>query len=152
MLQLFPSFLDVSRSFAGRCGTNAGSGRVRQTPGSLASPYLGGVLCAERLLFLFIDDPWLEEPLRHRGGNERRQNDVGHELGVLLLAVERRSPRRGSLPTGRGRWIAFNPEYLADAIRFCGAERGRMWVRDGLKPVLFEGPDRRYALMPIRLP
>ena len=56
-------------------------------------------------------------------------------------------------PNGAGAMeVAFNPDYLADAIRFCGAERGRMWVRDGLKPVLFEGPDRRYALMPIRLP
>ena len=40
--------------------------------------------------------------------------------------------------------VAFNPDYLADAIRFCGAERGRLWVRDGLKPALFEGPERRY--------
>ncbi|MDP9243324.1 MAG: DNA polymerase III subunit beta [Actinomycetota bacterium] len=56
-------------------------------------------------------------------------------------------------PNGAGAMeVAFNPDYLADAIRFCGAERGRMSVRDGLKPVLFEGPDRRYALMPIRLP
>ena len=47
-------------------------------------------------------------------------------------------------PNGAGAMeVAFNPDYLADAIRFCGAERGRMWVRDGLKPVLFEGPDRR---------
>jgi len=56
-------------------------------------------------------------------------------------------------PNGTGAMeVAFNPDYLADAIRFCGAERGRMWVRDGLKPVLFEGPERRYVLMPIRLP
>jgi DNA polymerase III subunit beta len=56
-------------------------------------------------------------------------------------------------PNGAGAMeVAFNPDYVADAIRFCGAERGRMWVRDGLKAVLFEGPDRRYALMPIRLP
>jgi DNA polymerase-3 subunit beta len=56
-------------------------------------------------------------------------------------------------PNGAGAMeIAFNPEYLADAIRFCGGERGRMWVRDGLKPALFEGPERRYVLMPIRLP
>jgi DNA polymerase-3 subunit beta len=56
-------------------------------------------------------------------------------------------------PNGAGAMeVAFNPDYLADAIRFCGAERGRMWVRDGLKPALFEGPDRRYALMPIRMP
>lgn len=48
--------------------------------------------------------------------------------------------------------VAFNPGYLADAIRFCGTPRGRMWVRDGLKPALFEGPDRRYALMPVRMP
>ena len=56
-------------------------------------------------------------------------------------------------PNGAGAMeVAFNPEYLAGAIRFCGAERGRMWVRDGLKPALFEGPERRYVLMPIRLP
>jgi DNA polymerase-3 subunit beta len=56
-------------------------------------------------------------------------------------------------PNGTGAMeVAFNPDYLADAIRFCGAERGRMWVRDGLKPALFEGPDCRYVLMPIRMP
>jgi len=56
-------------------------------------------------------------------------------------------------PNGAGAMeVAFNPDYLADAIRFCGTERGRMWVRDGLKPALFEGPERRYVLMPIRLP
>ncbi len=55
-------------------------------------------------------------------------------------------------PNGGAMEVAFNPDYLADAIRFCGAERGRMWVRDGLKPALFEGPERRYVLMPIRLP
>jgi DNA polymerase-3 subunit beta len=56
-------------------------------------------------------------------------------------------------PNGAGAMeFAFNPDYLADAIRFCGAERGRMWVRDGLKPALFDGPERRYVLMPIRLP
>ncbi len=56
-------------------------------------------------------------------------------------------------PNGAGAMeVAFNPEYLTDAIRFCDAERGRMWVRDGLKPALFEGPERRYVLMPIRLP
>jgi DNA polymerase-3 subunit beta len=46
--------------------------------------------------------------------------------------------------------VAFNPSYLADAIRFCGAERGRMWIRDALKAVRFDGPERTYALMPIR--
>jgi DNA polymerase-3 subunit beta len=48
--------------------------------------------------------------------------------------------------------VALNADYLLDAIRLIGEERGRMWVRDGLKPVLFEGPDRRYALMPVRMP
>jgi DNA polymerase III sliding clamp (beta) subunit (PCNA family) len=48
--------------------------------------------------------------------------------------------------------VSFNPDYLLDAIRVVGADRGRMWVRDGLKPALFEGPDRRYALMPVRTP
>jgi DNA polymerase-3 subunit beta len=48
--------------------------------------------------------------------------------------------------------VAFNPGYLADAVRFCGKEQGRMWVRDALKPVRFDGPDRTYALMPIRIP
>ncbi|MGH2693317.1 MAG: DNA polymerase III subunit beta [Actinomycetota bacterium] len=46
--------------------------------------------------------------------------------------------------------VAFNPEYLADGIRFAGEERGRLWVRDGLKPALFEGPGRSYAVMPVR--
>lgn len=46
--------------------------------------------------------------------------------------------------------VAFNPDYLADAIRFCGTKRGRMWIREATKAVLFEGPDRSYALMPVR--
>jgi DNA polymerase-3 subunit beta len=56
-------------------------------------------------------------------------------------------------PNGAGPLqVAFNPEYLLDAIRLIGGDRGRMWARDGLKPVLFEGPDRRCALMPVRMP
>jgi DNA polymerase-3 subunit beta len=56
-------------------------------------------------------------------------------------------------PNGAGPLqVAFNPEYLLDAIRLIGGDRGRMWARDALKPVLFEGPDRRYALMPVRMP
>lgn len=47
--------------------------------------------------------------------------------------------------------VAFNPGYLADALRFVGAERTRMWVRDGLKPALIGSTDRRYVLMPVRL-
>jgi DNA polymerase-3 subunit beta len=55
-------------------------------------------------------------------------------------------------PNGMGALeIAFNPEYLRDGIRFVGEDRGRMWVRDGLKPALFEGPDRSYAVMPVRI-
>jgi DNA polymerase-3 subunit beta len=48
--------------------------------------------------------------------------------------------------------VAFNPAYLTDAIAFCGADRGRMWVRDPVKPALLEGTDRRHALMPVRIP
>jgi DNA polymerase-3 subunit beta len=47
--------------------------------------------------------------------------------------------------------VAFNPEYLRDGLRFLGEERGRLWVRDGLKPALFEGSERRYAVMPVRI-
>lgn len=47
--------------------------------------------------------------------------------------------------------VAFNAAYLADALKFVGEERARMWIRDGLKPALFGPPDRRYVLMPVRL-
>jgi DNA polymerase-3 subunit beta len=46
--------------------------------------------------------------------------------------------------------VAFNPDYLRDGLRFVGEERGRLWVRDGLKPALLEGSERRYAVMPVR--
>jgi DNA polymerase-3 subunit beta len=72
-----------------------------------------------------------------------------HDLGEMREALTGAS----FSPNGAGAMeIAFNSDYLADAIRFCGVERGRMWVRDGLKAVLFDSPDRRYALMPIRVP
>jgi DNA polymerase-3 subunit beta len=72
-----------------------------------------------------------------------------HELGEMLEAL----PGANFSPNGAGAMeIAFNSDYLADAIRFCGVERGRMWVRDALKAVLFDSPDRCYALMPIRVP
>jgi DNA polymerase-3 subunit beta len=47
--------------------------------------------------------------------------------------------------------VAFNAVYLADALKFVGDERARMWIRDGLKPALIGPPDRRYVLMPVRL-
>jgi DNA polymerase-3 subunit beta len=72
-----------------------------------------------------------------------------HDLGEMREALTGAS----FSPNGAGAMeVVFNPDYLADAIRFCGAERGRMWVRDALKAVLFDSPDRRYALMPIRIP
>jgi DNA polymerase-3 subunit beta len=72
-----------------------------------------------------------------------------HDLGEMREALTGAS----FSPNGAGAMeVVFNPDYLADAIRFCGAERGRMWVRDPLKAVLFDSPDRRYALMPIRIP
>jgi len=70
-----------------------------------------------------------------------------------LGSVREALPGASFSPNGVGPVeVSFNPDYLLDAIRFMGADRGRMWVRDGLKPVLFEGPDRRYALMPVRMP
>jgi len=74
-----------------------------------------------------------------------REPDLGEMREVLPGAS---FVPNGELPIQ----VAFNPGYLADAVAFCGADRGRMWVRDGLKPVLFEGPDRRHALMPVRIP
>lgn len=47
--------------------------------------------------------------------------------------------------------VAFNPSYLADALKFVGEERTSMWVRDGLKPALIGPAERRYLLMPVRL-
>jgi len=47
--------------------------------------------------------------------------------------------------------VAFNPSFFADALKFIGDERARLWVRDGLKPALIGPPDRRYVLMPVRL-
>jgi DNA polymerase III subunit beta len=71
------------------------------------------------------------------------------DLGTVREAL----PGASFSPNGVGPLqAAFNADYLLDAIRFMGAERARMWIRDGLKPVLFEGLDRRYALMPVRMP
>jgi DNA polymerase-3 subunit beta len=47
--------------------------------------------------------------------------------------------------------IAFNPELLSGALRFCGGDRVRVWLRDGLKPALFGEPEARYLLMPVRI-
>jgi DNA polymerase III subunit beta len=47
--------------------------------------------------------------------------------------------------------VAFNLDYLADALRFCGGDRVRIFVRDGLKPALLGTPEARYLLMPIRM-
>jgi DNA polymerase-3 subunit beta len=74
-----------------------------------------------------------------------KEDDLG-EMREALIGARFSSNGAGAME------VAFNPDYLADAIRFCGAERGRMWVRDPLKAVLFDSPDRRYALMPIRIP
>jgi DNA polymerase-3 subunit beta len=74
-----------------------------------------------------------------------REPDLGEMREVL--------PGASFSPNGEGPiQVAFNPGYLADAVAFCGADRGRMWVRDSLKPALFEGPNRRHALMPVRIP
>ncbi len=48
--------------------------------------------------------------------------------------------------------MAFNPDYLLDAVTFLGEERGSMRAVDASKPALFVGDSRRYVLMPVRLP
>jgi len=46
--------------------------------------------------------------------------------------------------------VGFNPGFLADALRFVDQHRVRVYIVDGLKPALFEAPDRRHVLMPVR--
>jgi len=47
--------------------------------------------------------------------------------------------------------IAFNPDYLADALRFVGSERVEVHLQDSLKPATFGTPQCRYVLMPVRI-
>lgn len=48
--------------------------------------------------------------------------------------------------------IAFNPDFLLDAISFVGEEKARMRTTDPMKPALFHGENGgRYVLMPVRL-
>lgn len=69
------------------------------------------------------------------------------ELGTMRESL----PGATFSPNGVGTVeVSFNPDYLADAIRVCGTAQGRMWIRDALKAVLFEGRERSYALMPVR--
>lgn len=69
------------------------------------------------------------------------------ELGTMRENL----PEATFSPNGVGAVeVSFNPDYLADAIRVCGTAQGRMWIRDALKAVLFEGRERSYALMPVR--
>ncbi len=51
--------------------------------------------------------------------------------------------------------VAFNPTYLADGVAGIADSEVVIEVRDGLKPALVHGSDRRgflYLLMPVRLP
>lgn len=49
--------------------------------------------------------------------------------------------------------IAFNPDFLLDAISFVGEDKVRMRANDAYKPALFHGENGgRYVLMPVRLP
>lgn len=48
--------------------------------------------------------------------------------------------------------VAFNPDFLLDAISFVGEEKARMRTTDPMKPALFHGENGgRYVLMPVRL-
>ena len=79
----------------------------------------------------------------------------------VLSVIENGSPKvRQALPSasyssnGTGPLeVAFNPDFLADGIKFVGADKEVMWVKDACKPALIVGdPDRRYVVMPVRLP
>lgn len=87
-------------------------------------------------------------PVRLELGDECRveMTDVG--------AVAASQPIEGASysPKGVGALtVAFNPQFITDGVALIG-ERGRMWITDPYKPALFEAEERRYVLMPVRLP
>lgn len=87
-------------------------------------------------------------PVRLSLGDRCMLTLAQQDVGALTEELE----RAAFSPDGVGALeVAFNPDYLADAFRFCGTERVAMWVRDGLKPALLGTPDRRYLLMPVRI-
>ena len=47
--------------------------------------------------------------------------------------------------------VAFNPDYLADALHFVGSEQVDVQLQDGIKASVFGTPERRYVLMPVRI-
>jgi DNA polymerase III subunit beta len=56
---------------------------------------------------------------------------------------------------GEGLTVAFNPAYLSDGVGAVEDNEVVIEVRDGLKPALVHGNDRKgylYLLMPVRLP
>ncbi len=73
--------------------------------------------------------------------SEQNTGDVTEELADARFTADGVGPIE----------VAFNPAYLADALRFCGGDRVRIFVRDGLKPALLGARDARYLLMPVRL-
>jgi len=53
--------------------------------------------------------------------------------------------------TGEPIEISFNPEFLADPLKYCGAEKIQMKINDELNPVAIEaGEGFLYVIMPIR--
>jgi DNA polymerase-3 subunit beta len=73
--------------------------------------------------------------------SEQNSGDVTEELTDARFTADGVGPIE----------VAFNLDYLADALRFCGGDRVRLFVRDGLKPALLGTPDARYLLMPVRI-
>ncbi len=71
-----------------------------------------------------------------------------------VVTVAERLEKASYFPNGTGDIdIALDPDYVSDAIRVVGGERGLVWVQDVCKPALFLSPetqDRRYLLMPVR--
>jgi len=88
-------------------------------------------------------------PVRLTLERERLQVDGSlQDVGRGAAAVEAKYE-------GEGLTVAFNPVYLSDGVGAVEDNEVVIEVRDGLKPALIHGNDRKgflYLLMPVRLP
>lgn len=86
--------------------------------------------------------------IRHDGDTETVTLEVGTgEVGEARETL----PATGTMPE-----MAFNPRYLAEALRGAAGDAVTLGTRDALKPVIIssaysEGGDPRFLLMPVRL-
>lgn len=77
------------------------------------------------------------------------------EVNGSLLDVGRGAAVIGAKYEGEALTVAFNPTYLAEGVSGVEDSEVVLEIRDGLKPSLIHGSDRKgftYLLMPVRLP